>query len=443
MFSNTVRGLFIIIFALVSSTCIGKGRVLKKPQAYFIPDGNWCDKSSPRAELPYSLGAWVVFADRSGIPFLESPKKKKSGSFSKALEPYYVIGEEDSFLLLHTCNDSIQLDKSGNLKGGSELGWARKDNLILWETALYSKPFGLQRMAFPVLNRYENVLPGISVDFKAHQEIQDSAAFFYIVKESPTQYLLSSRGSFKFPYHASLMGWFPKNLFFEWSSNKGFILTRQDTAVARLKVSQKTIKPSKGSKPTPKKAVIFFPVSNQDCLLTRIAIDDVTLAYDSEFVRIKNKRAYFQDEAHQLSKCGMAIPITERLLSGRQAHAISVAIVEEMKEYYQENLVNINLQDSKLLQARVKNLFGIVCLEFKVTTDDFKLEEFQNFFGKSIYLPLSMRDRRINQLAAGAIPESDIRFFLDGIGKLLSSGDNVYDLDFLNAKGNTTFKLFF
>lgn len=437
-----IRFLCPSLLLLFNLSCNGQHKVLKMPQVYFAPDGKWSDRGSARVDLPYSLGAWVVFADRAGIPLLESLKSKKSNSFSEALQPYYVIGEEDSFLLLHTCNDSILPDKEGVLRQGKKLGWARKDKLIMWETALCNKPFGMQRMVFPILNRYENLKPDLKIDFRSSQENQDSSAFFYVVKESPTHYLLSSTGSFKFPYHKSLMGWFPKNLFFEWNSNKGIVLNRQDSSLKRLKLKFDYIKPSKGPSPTQRKSVIFLPLSNQECLVTRISMENSALAFDSEFVRISHGETYFLDGSKPLSKCGLTIPISEALLSGRLVHVVPRSVVDEMKEYYQENLVTINLKDSRLLQSKLKGLFGVVCKEFKITSDDFRLEEFQNFFGKSVYLPLSMRDRRISQLAVGAIEESDIRYFLDGIGKLLASGDNVYDLDFLNTKGTHDFKLF-
>jgi hypothetical protein len=439
---------FLLISALVFSiNAVCQIKALKKPLEYFIPNGNWAQLNAKKSEQSVQLQAWVVLADGDSKPIFKDQNIIEKIDSTKFLQPYYVIRETDSLVQVALCNDSIEVEPNGNLKGTKLLGWIQKKDIVLWDNGLFPhKDYGQYRKLFPVISSQTFNPDSVSCNLNTSKRSIDSSRFFYVVKEKGNQVLISKSGYYRYPSHKNVIGWFPKSAFFEWDGNEGFFFLKNDTS---LKSLSKIIKGhfeglTLGSNPQRHSLVLPYQKNN---VLFPSLLSQYKVQFETDFFSINSGGINFKKYSERISRAGLGIYLSDStFVKSRFVHIIPLYQIEEMKRVVSEQLTNINFSERKQVIDGFRSLFGILSGTLGYPDSDFPFAVLRTYFGKDMYIPMSFRERRLSDLNnSSAIPDIDIQYFLgkNGLGKLLNTNDKVYELDFINEQGNNLYKIFF
>jgi hypothetical protein len=234
--------------------------VLKKPEAFLAPDGSFPEPRAKRVNLGYALGTWVVFAERNNVPVLKDSVSMSRSFTAFYLDPFFVLQETNNRLKVQRCTEDNQPDGQGRIEVRSrDVGWIEKSDLVLWDRSLYGENEGsLVRRVFPKVTPQSLKEKGVSSFRFEIGRRKDSSRFFYVLKEKNNQLLISGAQYVGFPNQGKILGWFPRELFFEWDGISGLLLHRSDTfRISTLK--KRTLKPNEFALLRPSERLLFLP----------------------------------------------------------------------------------------------------------------------------------------------------------------------------------------
>lgn len=182
---------------------------------------------------PSDRETWVVYSDREGNTLHDKPNGKATSKVMHFAQPAYVVGKQGEWLELIEHDPAIiqtgtRLRKDGNIV---YLGWVRRDQLLLWESALLGPESQVPRKAMLVNTDYAEVARNIIAGLRDTVDVYLSPKggkktsgpyihdFFYVMKKENKRYLLSrNERLFANTAENDLIGWVDFGKISEWNT---------------------------------------------------------------------------------------------------------------------------------------------------------------------------------------------------------------------------------
>lgn len=173
---------------------------------------------------------WMVFCDREGVRVYGEDYRSDNRKVIARLQfgqGFYVVKEDKEWINIGTNAATIKTKgKSFFADQFEEVGWVKKDDLLLWNTAIHDPVTNIKRKAFLLNNLSNNVdtinsAPIYNAPFSKAEIIEnkDFYDFFFVLKKENGMYLLSGLHRVS-PQNSEekIIGWVRKNKLTEWKT---------------------------------------------------------------------------------------------------------------------------------------------------------------------------------------------------------------------------------
>jgi len=413
--------------------------VLKKPVEFMCPKGRFPPKDAPRVDLGYALGTWIVFADRHQVPIYDSPMAKKKVHSAMFLDAFYVIGEEDSLVLLQDCKAENAPDNQGEIHSKSRpLGWAFKKDLILWEKSLFSSQFAPVRRIFPVVNRFIQTTSLTPLAFYINpKKNTDSAYYYYIVKELNNKLLVSKSQYFGFPNQQNILGWFDKDLFFEWYYNDGIVLKYKELlSIDSLNYFQQAFLDSDSIF---EKDYVFLPRNKEGNFFVPWLRSREKGSIALEHIRQVRSAFLFKDFENSFSYYGYEIKKDQILKADKKSIALPKLVVDRILSKIENNA---GQEDSLIYLGNLcKTILGELTPEFSTTQKSIENEQTFRYFGRAFKFSKPIVVRNFPDKATNEKYILSYKLFLSGLAEYLKQNGRNFNARFSDPDKQSQFVL--
>jgi hypothetical protein len=175
---------------------------------------------------------WVVYSDRENNPLYDEVDGKIKGKMA-FMDPAYVVDSKGDWLQLIKYNAFIiDLDRGETrLKRDAnpeELGWVRRENLLLWDQALKDPRSGVEKKVVLINTDAEGVLSSGNVNdtipiwgtsqSKYPRKGMLIYSFFYVLKKEGDMYLIAQDANFSAENRSTVKGWVSRFRASEWNT---------------------------------------------------------------------------------------------------------------------------------------------------------------------------------------------------------------------------------
>lgn len=182
---------------------------------------------------PSGRETWVVYSDRAGNTLYNDADGKATGMVMTFGQPAFVVGKKGEWLELIEWDPAViqtgtRLRKDAKI---ANLGWIRRDHLLLWDSALLGPESLVPRKAMLVNTDYAQAARQIIAGLKDTVDVFVSPKgekktkgpyihdFFYVMKKENQRYLISrNERLFANTAENDLVGWVDFGKVSEWNT---------------------------------------------------------------------------------------------------------------------------------------------------------------------------------------------------------------------------------
>ncbi|RQO29740.1 hypothetical protein DBR32_14230 [Taibaiella sp. KBW10] len=239
------------VFAASLSVLIGGCAVVKtsltpKPQTY-----GTIEKTKVKEGYAQQPQPWILFSDREeNVTYLRSRKSSAVSSKGRFLEPYLVLYEKGNMLKLAQYQAGMVNKGMVKRKAIKKVGWASKEQLLLWNNGLPAAASGnipkavLVSRTSDVLLNIDKYLENDSVKVFTAPSLTNAASvklpvgdvvYIYKQSEDGTRYLVGGKPTFDIDSAQKIIyGWVSRDMISLWGEQTAIKMGVKDVATTKV-----------------------------------------------------------------------------------------------------------------------------------------------------------------------------------------------------------------
>ncbi len=225
--------------------------VLQYPSAFYAPGGDLKPEKAI-SEFSGPCTQWVVFSDRDNNSTYTDATGATAYKKMRFLEVFFVIAQKDEYLHIvkYPANPGGAVDFSTNQirKELEDYGWIKRENLLLWKSALVDDKNFLPLRGLlidPVYNSKKTTLPGFkffsSPDYKSPLVPSEPLSdFFYVFKRENESCLIGNYSKIDNPETVgiNILGWVNQSYVQYWGTRIALELNSDKDALKERRANK-------------------------------------------------------------------------------------------------------------------------------------------------------------------------------------------------------------